>query len=63
MKENLFIIIDLNTNYFFPPKSNDNIERISIQELLTSIMLFINNFLALSHENSLFFYSYDSHSA
>ena len=63
MKENLVILLDLNTNYFFPQKSNENIERMSIQELLTAIMLFINDFIMLSHENSLIFYTYDSHSS
>jgi len=61
-KENLVFLLDLNTNYYLSSfKSNESTERISLEELITSILLFINCFLCCSYDNSFILYTYDSH--
>lgn len=61
MKENLTFLLDFNTTYFLS-KSNDMQEKISIQELLTSLILFINSYIIASSENTVTLYVYDSNS-
>ena len=61
-KENLVLLLDINTNYYLlSSRPNETIERISIEELITSILLFINCFLCCSSDNSFILYTYDSH--